>query len=86
MSTLEPNFDPRSVEAIEWALWATLVCRCDACDRVLDLPNWSEPPWSEDVAAWAKHWAPQVQAQGWSMAVDGFNLLCPKCCNIEVCE
>ena len=71
--------DLRSVEAIEWALWATFVCLCDSCGCEVDLPSWSGPPWNGDVPSWAKEHAPKIQSLGWSMAPDFFNLLCPNC-------
>jgi|SRR3954470_19375144 len=73
------HLDPASIEAIEWALWCVLDCSCGICNSRLDLPNWSDPPWNEDVQGWAKETAPIVQANGWSMADDGFNLRCPEC-------
>lgn len=78
------EMDPRSVAAIEWALWATMMCQCDRCETVMDLPDCSEPPWNEDIQKWASDWAPKVQAGGWSMADDCFNLLCPNCRRSEV--
>jgi hypothetical protein len=71
--------DKRSVEAVQWALDATLMCNCDKCEKEEDLPHWSTPPWDGDSTAWATYWAPRIQAKGWSMADDGFNLLCPAC-------
>jgi hypothetical protein len=73
------DLDPRSCEAIEWGLYATLMCQCDKCGTTLELPDYSEAPWNDDVQTWAKHFAPWVRERGWSMADDGFNLLCPKC-------
>src|SRR4051794_31352846 len=73
------QLDPASIEGIEWALWCVLDCQCGICDSRHDIPHWSGPPWNEDVEAWAREWAPVVQATGWSMADDGFNLRCPEC-------
>jgi hypothetical protein len=53
---------------------------CDVCGRMNELlPHSSEPPWNDDPQGWAKEWAPKIQAQGWSMADDDFNLLCFNC-------
>jgi hypothetical protein len=71
--------DFRSVDSVQWALWATLMCACEKCGAEHELPHWSEPPWNDDVIAWADEWAPKVQALRWSMADDCFNLLCPAC-------
>jgi hypothetical protein len=79
MDGIGPDTDPLSVEAVEWALCATLMAYCDGCGADLDLPHWSGPPWNGDVRAWAKEWAPKVQALGWSMADDCFTLFCPEC-------
>jgi hypothetical protein len=79
MATPEDDWDPWSVEAVEWALWSSLVGVCDKCDVVKELPDWTGPPWNDDVQAWAKEMAPILQSEGWSMADDGFNLLCPNC-------
>lgn len=74
------DLDPRSIEAVEWALWCTGMCRCDKCDRWDDaLPDPSDPPWNGDIQSWAKEMAPKVQANGWSMSVDAFNLRCCNC-------
>jgi hypothetical protein len=76
------NVDKRSVEAVEWSLWATMMCECDKCGTVLDLPHWSQPHWNDPID-WAKHWAPTVQEKGWAMAEDGFNLVCPNCYQLQ---
>ena len=74
-----PGDDLRSVESVQWALWATLMCHCERCGAEYDLPHWSEQPWNGDVIAWANEWAPKAHSLGWSMAEDRFNLLCPAC-------
>jgi hypothetical protein len=79
MARWYPDLDPSSVEAVEWALWCSLLCECDKCGAMFDMPRWSEPPWNDDVMAWAKEWAPTVQSLGWSMSDDEFNLTCPNC-------
>jgi hypothetical protein len=71
--------DPTAIENLEWGLWATLMCLCHTCKSEVDIPHWSNPPWSDDVTAWSKEWAPRIKDLGWSLAPDGFNLLCPKC-------
>jgi hypothetical protein len=71
--------DLQSLESIEWALWATLDCFCEKCLDMIELPHWSGPPWNGDVDAWAREQAPFILSQGWSMADDCFNLVCPKC-------
>jgi len=76
---IDAGMDPHSVEAVEWALWCTLGCQCEACRFELELPFWNDPPWNGDVGAWSKEMAPKAQSLGWSMAADGFNLICPSC-------
>ena len=79
MVFIDYGWDPRSVEAVAWALWQMLWCSCGTCRAEHILPHWSEPPWSEDVWAWSQAMAPEVQQLGWSMAIDGSHLLCPDC-------
>ena len=69
---------PRSVQAIEWSLWAAMLPICDKCRYEIDIPHWSERP-DEDVSAWAEEWAPKLYEMGWSLADDGIFLICPKC-------
>jgi hypothetical protein len=72
--------DHRSIEAIENGLWCTAMCRCDKCDiDNKSLPDCSESPWNGDAISWASEWASKAQADGWALASDGFNLLCPNC-------
>jgi hypothetical protein len=76
---LANEWDPRSVEEVKWGLVYTLMCQCEKCGAYNELPDWSEPPWNGDVMSWATECAPKIQAMGWSMADDAFNLLCPNC-------
>jgi hypothetical protein len=73
------HLDPRSLGAIEWALYCSLMCSCDKCDLTFDIPHWGDPPWNGDVKAWAQEWAPKLQEMGWSMSDDCFNLRCSNC-------
>ena len=71
--------EPRSLEGIERGLFCTLMCFCHVCNAEQETPHWNDPPWSGDVSAWAKAMAPNIQALGWSLANDEFNLVCPNC-------
>ena len=73
------DWDPLSVEAIEWSLWCTLMCQCEKCNAVLDLSKFDELN-AENPIEWSKVVAPLVKSKGWSAPAE-FQLLCPVCTN-----
>lgn len=69
--------DPISLEEIRWALWCTLMRRCENCKAVLDLSDFNALL-DESPSEWADTVAPLVKSKGWSAPGD-FELLCPVC-------
>jgi hypothetical protein len=70
--------EPQALEDLAATLWALLVCHCENCDNVVDLPPWDDPPWNGDVYEWAAHMAPGLKALGWTTGKE-WSLLCPAC-------
>jgi hypothetical protein len=68
--------DPLSVEEIEWTLWCTLICRCEECEKFLDLDEFDAL--ADSPMDWAKAAAPLVKSKGWS-APGEWELLCDEC-------
>ena len=69
----EPEID------VEFALWGTLMCRCETCGAMLDLTNY-DSLLDRDPIEWSKTVAPIVESHGW-VARSEFALLCPSCAN-----